>query len=213
MNSSHRQLLLITLTGPTASDGSSDRVTHTNVPQDDLGWSRAAERLGLGMQRVASLEEAMTAIEQGTVAMAMLGPASETDVRPVVQPLVQRWPELPLLVWGEDRARPAQVALRAGAWAYVSSTAELEHLDDVLRPAAPDPVGATEVAHEVGAEVAAPSEAAAPTGEDLTLAAAERLAIQRALEASAGNVKRAAKTLGIARATLYRKMARFGLRS
>lgn len=145
------------------------------------------------MQRVASLEEAMTAIEQGTVAMAMLRPTTEDEVRPVVEPLAQRWPKLPLLVWGEDRARPAQAALRAGAWAYLSSLTDLEQMEGVPRPSSAEPP--------------------APLGDDLTLAAAERLAIQRALEASAGNVKRAAKTLGIARATLYRKMARFGLRT
>jgi transcriptional regulator with PAS, ATPase and Fis domain len=45
----------------------------------------------------------------------------------------------------------------------------------------------------------------------LSLADAERRAIERALEASGGNVTRAAKRLGIARATIYRKMARLGL--
>jgi transcriptional regulator with PAS, ATPase and Fis domain len=45
----------------------------------------------------------------------------------------------------------------------------------------------------------------------LSLAEAERRAIERALEACGGNVTRAAKRLGIARATIYRKMARLGL--
>jgi DNA-binding NtrC family response regulator len=45
----------------------------------------------------------------------------------------------------------------------------------------------------------------------LSLAEAERRAIERALDASGGNVTRAAKRLGIARATIYRKMARLGV--
>ncbi len=45
----------------------------------------------------------------------------------------------------------------------------------------------------------------------LSLADAEKHAIQRALEASGGNVTKAAKRLGIARATIYRKMQRLGV--
>ncbi len=45
----------------------------------------------------------------------------------------------------------------------------------------------------------------------LSLADAERRAIERALDASGGNVTRAARRLGIARATIYRKMARLGV--
>lgn len=194
MNSSTRQLLLIMFSGPKDSDGSHDVPPQKN---DALDVSETAARFGLGVQRVGSLDEAVTAIEQGSVAMAVLHPAaSGEDVRPVVQPLAKRWPKLPLFVAGEDRAGPAQAALRAGAWGYLSSSAELEQLQQTLderRSAALQP--------ETEGQ------------EDLTLAAAERLAIERALQASAGNVKRAAKTLGIARATLYRKMARFGLRS
>ena len=48
-----------------------------------------------------------------------------------------------------------------------------------------------------------PSQAETPR---LSLAEAERHAIERALEASGGNVTKAAKRLGIARATIYRKM-------
>ncbi len=45
----------------------------------------------------------------------------------------------------------------------------------------------------------------------LSLADAEKHAIQRALEASSGNVTKAARRLGIARATIYRKMQRLGV--
>ncbi|MEZ4335471.1 MAG: helix-turn-helix domain-containing protein, partial [Sandaracinaceae bacterium] len=40
----------------------------------------------------------------------------------------------------------------------------------------------------------------------------ERRAVERALAAFEGNVLQAAKALGVARGTLYRKMERYGLR-
>jgi Nif-specific regulatory protein len=51
----------------------------------------------------------------------------------------------------------------------------------------------------------------APDPTKLSLADAEKHAIERALEAAGGNVTRAAKKLGIARATIYRKMQRLGV--
>ncbi len=58
-----------------------------------------------------------------------------------------------------------------------------------------------------------PDETHASQGETakLSLADAEKRAIERALEASGGNVTRAAKRLGIARATIYRKMQKLGV--
>ncbi len=41
---------------------------------------------------------------------------------------------------------------------------------------------------------------------------AERAALQRALARAGGNVSAAAQQLGISRATLHRKLARFGIR-
>jgi transcriptional regulator of acetoin/glycerol metabolism len=46
-------------------------------------------------------------------------------------------------------------------------------------------------------------------GEDLR--SAERAALQRALARAAGNVSAAARTLGLSRATMHRKLARLGL--
>ncbi len=57
----------------------------------------------------------------------------------------------------------------------------------------------------------APSGASHLNESELSLADAERHAIERALEASGGNVTKAAKQLGIARATIYRKMQRLGV--
>ena len=50
-----------------------------------------------------------------------------------------------------------------------------------------------------------------PESTKLSLADAEKDAIERALEASNGNVTKAARRLGIARATIYRKMLRLGV--
>jgi transcriptional regulator with PAS, ATPase and Fis domain len=57
------------------------------------------------------------------------------------------------------------------------------------------------------------TEASLDESTRLSLADAERRAIERALDASGGNVTRAAKRLGIARATIYRKMGRLGVLS
>ncbi len=50
-----------------------------------------------------------------------------------------------------------------------------------------------------------------PEESKLSLADAEKHAIVRALEVSGGNVTKAARRLGIARATIYRKMQRLGV--
>lgn len=113
------------------------------------------------------------------------------DIGPVVASVRQVSPTTPVIVIGDaDRARPAVMAIRSGALSYLPHPVEAAELRDIL-----DGFGDTP-----------------ETQVELSLAVAERKAIERALLASRGNVKRAAETLGIARATLYRKMARFGMR-
>ena len=51
----------------------------------------------------------------------------------------------------------------------------------------------------------------APTFDTMTLSAVERVLIQKALVRHAGNVSRAAKTLGLSRSALYRRLHRHGL--
>lgn len=100
-------------------------------------------------------------------------------------------PNIPaVVISGADRALPAVQAMRSGAAMYLPHPVTAETLRETLQHLSNGGEGAVE----------------------LSLAVAERKAIERALSASRGNVKRAAETLGIARATLYRKMARFGLR-
>jgi len=50
-----------------------------------------------------------------------------------------------------------------------------------------------------------------PRLEDLSLEEVERALIQKALERSGGNVSEAAKTLGLSRSALYRRLQRYGL--
>jgi DNA-binding NtrC family response regulator len=53
--------------------------------------------------------------------------------------------------------------------------------------------------------------AAAPTAPDLSLEAAERDQIRRALEVASGRRVAAARLLGLSRRTLYRKLDKYGL--
>jgi DNA-binding NtrC family response regulator len=50
-----------------------------------------------------------------------------------------------------------------------------------------------------------------PRLDEMTLDEAERLLIQKALSRSEGNIHRAAKSLGLSRAALYRRLQRYGL--
>jgi transcriptional regulator of acetoin/glycerol metabolism len=60
----------------------------------------------------------------------------------------------------------------------------------------------------------APSLGARPElGIPLSLEAYERCALERALEEAGGDVKRAARRLGIGRSTFYRKLGQHGLRA
>lgn len=67
------------------------------------------------------------------------------------------------------------------------------------------------VLRTMGLSAPAASEASAPSGEIVPLETMERRAIEHALFVLEGNVSLAAKQLGIGRATLYRKLAQYGL--
>jgi DNA-binding NtrC family response regulator len=56
-----------------------------------------------------------------------------------------------------------------------------------------------------------PRDDGSPPTDDMTLEAAERLMIERALERHEGNVSKAAETLGLSRSALYRRLQRLGL--
>ncbi len=60
-------------------------------------------------------------------------------------------------------------------------------------------------------ELAVQSRDSSPRLEDLSLEEVERALIQKAMERSGGNVSEAAKTLGLSRSALYRRLQRYGL--
>ncbi len=133
-------------------------------------------------------------------------------------PLRERIEDLPLLVdhllgklpetFGRLRVHP-EVLARLASWTWPGNVRELEN---VLRRLA---LRARE--GEIGPEaLAADPEMAERFGVSATpgptrLEEAEREAIRRALELTRGHRERAARLLGIGRATLFRKIRRYGL--
>jgi DNA-binding NtrC family response regulator len=134
-------------------------------------------------------------------------------------PLRERREDIPLLAdhfashfarkYGKPRPRIDAAALeRLCAYPWPGNIRELRHviervvilserpvlqLDGVMPPAPP------------------PKQPALEPNLPLNLEELEKLAIERALAVHAGNLSRAAQALGLARATLYRKMAQHGL--
>lgn len=86
----------------------------------------------------------------------------------------------------------------------------MRELDHALERAVLLARGRTLAAADLGLRTAADG---APPIEKLTLEEAERLLIQRALERHGGNVSEAAKSLGLSRSALYRRLERHGIRA
>jgi two-component system response regulator AtoC len=74
-------------------------------------------------------------------------------------------------------------------------------------------VDVADLAPEIRSPAARPAPLAAPITLALAVEAAERTAIEQAVDAHAGNLSRAARALDIDRNTLKRKLARYGLRA
>ncbi|MEM6293563.1 MAG: sigma-54 dependent transcriptional regulator [Myxococcota bacterium] len=110
-------------------------------------------------------------------------------------------------------------ALRSYAWpgnvrelANVAHRCVVAHRGGTLRAAGLGLEGAVAATPAPASNVAAPAAAPASTApRGPTMADAERKALEEALAACNGNVTAAAKRLGIGRATLYRKLSRYGL--
>ena len=54
-------------------------------------------------------------------------------------------------------------------------------------------------------------EQSAPVFERMTIEEIERWALRKALERSAGDISKAAATLGLSRAALYRRLEKYGM--
>lgn len=101
-----------------------------------------------------------------------------------------------VLVPGDTRGRVALIALDKDDL-VIGATRAARQILDLGDPDFDNPRPAADVLSFGGA---------------IDLASAERGAVQRALARSGGNVTAAARLLGISRATLHRKLQRFGLR-
>ena len=104
----------------------------------------------------------------------------------------------------EDFEPAAQAALLAHAW-----PGNVRELDHTVERAVLLARGTRVRAADFG--LASPGGEAETPLPDLTLRAAERLLIERALERHAGNLMHAARALGVSRTGLYRRLEKHGL--
>lgn len=114
-------------------------------------------------------------------------------------------PELPVI--GVGAANLASRALDAGAYDFVARPIDESTLLRVVQHAVERRQLTNEV-HELRSELTTRGEGGETTGAVVVpLRELERQAIARALQATKGSVTKAAKLLGIGRATLYRRLA------
>ena len=131
----------------------------------------------------------------------------DMSLNEVVQALHARDADLPVVVRvASDALASAAEALRAGAYDYVTHPGDTELLLHAIRRAAERRSLRTRVRELPPVDVA---EEPPPTSVSrvVPLKDLERRAIEDALKATGGSVGKAAKLLGIGRATLYRRLA------
>jgi two-component system response regulator HydG len=138
-------------------------------------------------------------------------------VRIEIPPLRERREDIPLLVhhflaeYGGEKPRVEGIedaALEMLVEAdWPGNVRELENVIESALALAPGPrLRAADLPRVQGGQRAAP-----PSDLQLSLDAYERCALERALEASGGDVSEAARRLGVGRSTFYRKLAKHGL--
>ncbi len=127
-------------------------------------------------------------------------------VTDVVNSLRER--DVPVIAFAKDTAQ-ATDALRAGAWEVQPEPIERERVEAAVRRARERQALARRV-RTLQEQLAARS--ATETGDDqvVPLRELERRAIEKALAATRGSVEKAARMLGMGRATLYRRLATMG---
>jgi two-component system response regulator HydG len=116
-------------------------------------------------------------------------------------------PGVPFVVTTADtKIDTAVKAMRMGAFDYVTKPFDQKRFVQAID-------GALEKARNPGAlpprSIRSPEEAATPPHGVTSLEALEREAIQRALRQTEGHVGKAAKMLGMGRATLYRRLTAY----
>ena len=140
----------------------------------------------------------------------------------VVPPLSARLTDVPVLVQhftqyfgAKLRQKPLQISPEAMqalmSYAWPGNIRELKNVVErasILTPPG-QPLAPDDLPAEI--QVAAPRPSSATSDDPRTLRNAERLHVQRILQESSGNKAEAARVLGIAHTTLYRKIQEYGL--
>jgi DNA-binding NtrC family response regulator len=175
---------------------------------------------GYSVVELPSGEEAIGHDVRGSAAVCLDLRLDDMPGIDVLHALRARDPDLPVIVVsGDQDTETVEEAMRAGAYDYVLKPFERDRLRYAVRRAferralvaslrelREGTSGHGVAAVSVEALVSAPAEEA--LGEEgLNLRDLERRAIARALEVSGGSVGKAAKLLGIGRATLYRRLS------
>jgi len=87
-----------------------------------------------------------------------------------------------------------------------------EHIREATREAEPPPLNVEEALETVQSALRPPAPASEQTDDVLPLEEVEKRAILEAVRKYPGNVSRAARKLGLSRATMYRKLAKYGIK-
>ncbi len=173
--------------------------------------ARLAARLGLECVEADTAEKALAMAEREVpdiiLADLVLGRMSGLELLATVK---QRWPQVDMaLMSGHGNIELAVEGMRLGAYDFAVKPVELDRLMLLLES----------MAHNVRRRRAAYREQmeAASRGswpaECTDLEELERLTVQRVFEQVKGDKVEAQRRLGISRATLYRKIKRYGIRT
>ena len=169
-----------------------DDAQHTSALELQL-WRR-----GFRVVTAGGADQALALLDAGDVDAVL------TDLRSTGLEFSQRvadsHPDLPLIVWTASHGSEATEALRAGAYDFLCKPAPLDAVVISLSRALQQRRLQREVAR------------LRIDGELVTLEEMEKRYVLRVLEALRGNKTAAARTLGIERKTLYRKLETWGVK-
>jgi DNA-binding NtrC family response regulator len=167
-------------------------------------------RMGLSCAQAASPKAALEQMKNGAAALMLadleLGGGSGLELLAEVK---RRWPLTEVALMGSyGSLESAAQAMRLGAYDFVGKPFRVEELQRVLeRMAEKARLVRENQSLRNRVETAAPT-ALAPCTD---LEELERITVQRVFEQVGGDIEQAQSLLGISRATLYRKIKRYGI--
>ncbi len=174
------------------------------IDDDSTARHALAYRLQAGSFRTVECEakggDVAARVRGASVACLSLGDDSRSGFR-VLGDLVTQCPDISVIVISGNRdVESAIEAMRLGACDFLAKSSDSDQMMVAIRRA----IARGERVRKIGAEASA-----SDAGADaiVPLQELERRAISKALQASGGNVGKAAKLLGMGRATLYRRLA------